>query len=70
MTKNCGIKFNITRFIIFIIGFIILWIFGDFAFSTFITHSGYVFSVAKDICMPLIFAIPTAAFTQLLHLDG
>ncbi len=67
MAKSSGFKFKIIRFIICVIAFIVLWIAGDYLYSTFITHNGFIFTVDKDILKPLIFAIPTAAFAQLLH---
>lgn len=69
MTKNIGFKFNIGLFILFIIGVVLLWIIGDILISTVITHTGFVFSFARDILMPLIIAVPAAALTQLLKAD-
>lgn len=69
MTKKLSFKFNLIRFLIFVIGFILIWICGHFVFSTCIAHTEFVFSVAVDILKPLIFAIPLAAFTQLLHME-
>lgn len=69
MTKSVCFKFNLARAVIFIIGFIALWICGDYLYSTFITHNGFTFTVAKDVFMPLIIAIPTAMFTQLLQTE-
>lgn len=69
MTKTLGFKFNLTRFFLFIAGFIVLWLFGDILFSTIITQNGFVFGLAKDILVPLIIVVPTAAFTQLLHFN-
>lgn len=69
MTKTVGFKFNIARFFIFVIAFIALWICGDFVYSTFIIRTGFEFSVAKDIFLPVIFSVPASAFTQLLKAD-
>ena len=69
MTKTIGFKFNPARFIIFVTGFIILWICSDYMIATFILRTGFVFSAARDILLPTICATPFATFTQLLKRD-
>lgn len=69
MTKYIGFKFNIIRFVIFIIGFIILWICGHFLLSSFIWNNDFIFTVAGDILTPLILSIPVSAFTQLIQAE-
>lgn len=69
MTKSAGFKFNVIQFLFFIAGFILVWIFFDFLYSSFISQNGFMFSVANDILKPLIFAVPISSFTQLLHMD-
>ncbi len=69
MTKTIGFKFNPARFLVFVTGFIALWICGDYLFANFILRTGFIFSASRDILLPVICATPFATFTQLLKTD-
>ena len=69
MAKTKGFKFNVKLFLIFILGFLAVWICADFAYTTFVRHSGFVFSAARDLMIPLLIAAPAGVFTQLLSTE-
>ena len=69
MAKTKGFKFNVRLFLIFILGFIVVWIGADFVYTTLIRHSGFVFSAARDLMIPLLIAAPAGVFTQLLSTE-
>ena len=69
MAKTKGFKFNVRLFLIFILGFIVVWIGADFVYTTLIRHSGFVFSAVRDLMIPLLIAAPAGVFTQLLSTE-
>lgn len=69
MAKTKGFKFNVRLFLIFILGFIVVWIGGDFVYTALIRHSGFVFSAVRDLMIPLLIAAPAGVFTQLLSTE-
>lgn len=66
MTKTMGFKFDLVFFLLFIIGFIALWILGDYLLTACLLGKGFIFSALRDILFPTTFATPFAVFTQLL----
>ena len=69
MAKTKGFKFNVRLFLIFILGFIVVWIGADFVYTTLIRHSGFVFSAVRDLMIPLLIAASAGVFTQLLSTE-
>ena len=69
MAKTKGFKFNVRLFLIFILGFIVVWIGADFVYTTLIRHSGFVLSAVRDLMIPLLIAAPAGVFPQLLSTE-
>ena len=69
MAKTKGFKFNTKLFIIFVLGFIAVWICSDVVYTVFVRHSGFVFSAVRDLMIPLLIAAPAGVFTQLLSTE-
>ena len=69
MAKTKGFKFNVRLFLLFILGFIVVWIGSDFVYPTLIRHSGFVLSAVRDLMIPLLIAAPAGVFTQLLSTE-
>lgn len=63
--KNNALKI-ILKFILFVVIFVGFWILMDFVVSTFITHSGFAFTVKDDIIKPLIPAVSCGVILQVL----
>ena len=69
MAKTKGFKFNVKLFLLFVLGFVVVWIGSDFVYTTLIKHSGFIFSAVRDLMIPLLIAAPAGVFTQLLSTE-